>query len=109
MALAQQVINTCYLSNNLLWNDMGLLKAMEAMDCYVNKQKKVVPDGEILLSLSRNDYNHIAEGLIVLAKNKAATLKKLQKDDFRRKSYGCDLYAINTLLDNLRKQLNRQI
>ncbi len=88
---------------------MGLLKAMEAMDCYVNQQKKVVPHGEIQLSLSRNDYNHIAEGLIVLAKNKAATLKKLPKDDFRRKSYGCDLYAINTLLDNLRKQLNRQI
>ena len=88
---------------------MGLLKAMEAMDCYVNQQKKVVPHGEIQLSLSRNDYNHIAEGLIVLAKNKAATLKKLQKDDFRRKSFGCDLYAINTLLDNLRKQLNKQI
>ena len=88
---------------------MGLLKAMEAMDCYVNQQKKVVQDGEIQLSLSRNDYNHIAEGLIVLAKNKADTLKKLPKDDYRRKSYGCDLYAINTLLDNLRKQLNRQI
>ena len=82
---------------------------MEALKCDVKEQKNVVPDGEILLSLSRNDYNHIAEGLIVLAKNKAATLKKLQKDDFRRKSYGCDLYAINTLLDNLRKQLNRQI
>ena len=88
---------------------MGLLKAMEAMDCYVNKQKKVVPEGEIQLSLSRNDYNHIAEALISLAKSKAAKLKKLQKDDFRRKSYGCDIYAINTLLDNLRKQLNKQI
>ena len=88
---------------------MGLLKAMEAMDCYVNKQKKVVQDGEIQLSLSRNDYNHIAEGLIVLAKNKADILKKLKKDDFRRKSFGCDLYSINMLLDNLRKQLNRQI
>ena len=88
---------------------MGLLKAMEALKSDVKEQKKFVPDGEILLSLSRNDYNHIAEGLIVLAKNKAAILKKLPKDDFRRKSFGCDLYAINTLLDNLRKQLNRQI
>ena len=88
---------------------MGLLKAMEAMDCYVNKQKEIVPEGEIQLSLSRNDYNHIAEGLIVLAKNKAAMLKKLPKDDFRRKSFGCDLYSINMLLDNLRKQLNEQL
>ena len=88
---------------------MGLLKAMDALKCDVKEQKNVVPDGEILLSLSRNDYNHIAEGLIVLAKNKAATLKKLPKDDFRRKSFGCDLYSINMLLDNLRKQLNRQI
>ena len=82
---------------------------MEALKCDANKQKKVVHDGEILLSLSRNDYNHIAEGLIMLAKNKAAMLKKLPKDDFRRKSLGCDLYSINTLLDDLRKQLNRQI
>ena len=88
---------------------MGLLKAMEALKCDVKEQQKVVPDGEILLSLSRNDYNHIAEGLIVLAKNKADILKKLKKDDYRRKSYGCDLYAINTLLDNLRKQVNKQI
>lgn len=88
---------------------MGLLKAMEAMDCYVKKQKKIVPEGEILLSLSRNDYNHIAEALISLAKSKAAKLKKLPKDDFRRKSFGCDLYSINTLLDGLRKQLNEQL
>ena len=88
---------------------MGLLKEMEAMDCYVNKQKKIVPEGEILLSLSRNDYNHIAEALISLAKSKAAKLKKLPKDDFRRKSFGCDLYSINTLLDGLRKQLNEQL
>lgn len=88
---------------------MGLLEAMEALKSDVKEQKKVVPDGEILLSLSRNEYNHIAEGLIALAKNKAAMLKKLPKDDFRRKSYGCDLYSINMLLDNLRKQLNRQI
>lgn len=88
---------------------MGLLKAIEALKCDVKEQKKFVPDGEILLSLSRNDYNHIAEGLIMLAKNKAAMLKKLSKDDTRRKSFGCDLYSINTLLENIRKQLNRQI
>ena len=87
---------------------MGLLKAMEAMDCYVNKQKKT-PSGEIILAVSRNDYNHIAEALISLAKSKAAILKKLPKDDFRRKSFGCDLYSINTLLDGLRKQLNEQL
>lgn len=88
---------------------MGLLKAMEALKSDVKEQKKFAPEGEIQLSLSRNDYNHIAEGLIVLAKNKVAMLKKLPKDDFRRKSFCCDLYSINMLLDNLRKQLNRQI
>ena len=88
---------------------MGLLKAMEALKCDVKDQKKFVPEGEILLSLSRNDYNHIAEALISLAKSKAAKLKKLPKDDFRRKSFGCDLYSINTLLDGLRKQLNEQL
>lgn len=87
---------------------MGLLKAIEALQCDA-KPKKSTPSGEIMLAVSRNDYNHIAEGLIVLAKNKAAMLKKLPKDDFRRKSFGCDLYSINMLLDNLRKQLNRQI
>ena len=87
---------------------MGLLKAIEALHGDVNRQRNATPDGDIMLSLSRNDYNHIAEGLIMLAKNKAAMLKKLPKDDFRRKSFGCDLYSINMLLDSLRKQLNRQ-
>lgn len=50
---------------------MGLLKAMEALQC-------------------------------------DAKLKALPKDDFRRKSYGFDLHSINSLLDSLRKQLNRQ-
>lgn len=88
---------------------MGLIKAMEALQFDGTNPKKETPSGEIILAVSRNDYNHIAEALISLAKSKAAILKKLPKDDFRRKSFGCDLYSINMLLDNLRKQLNRQI
>ena len=88
---------------------MGLIKAMEALQCDGTKPKKETPSGEIIVAVSRNDYNHIAEALISLAKSKAAILKKLPKDDYRRKSFGCDLYSINMLLDNLRKQLNRQI
>ena len=88
---------------------MGLIKAMEALQFDGTKPKKETPSGEIIVAVSRNDYNHIAEALISLAKSKAAILKKLPKDDYRRKSFGCDLYSINMLLDNLRKQLNRQI
>lgn len=88
---------------------MGLIKAMEALQFDCTKPKKKTPSGEIILAVSRNDYNHIAEALISLAKSKAAKLKKLPKDDFRRKSFGCDLYSINTLLDGLRKQLNEQL
>lgn len=87
---------------------MGLLKAMEALQCDVKKAQAATPCGDIMLAVSRNDYNHIAEALISLAKSKAAKLKALPKDDFRRKSYGFDLHSINSLLDSLRKQLNRQ-
>lgn len=86
---------------------MGLLKAMEALQCDA-KPKETTPCGEIMLAVSRNDYNHISEALARLAKSKAAKLKALPKGDFRCKSYGFDLHSINSLLDSLRKQLNRQ-
>ena len=61
------------------------------------------------IELNNREYNIVVQALRSQAIDLWKKIVSLDKDDFRRKSYGCDLYAINTLLDNLRKQLNRQI
>lgn len=63
-------------------------------------------DGDkITFTVSRHKYNLITESLRSLAKNKKNMLNKLPSDDFRRKSYGRNIYDVNCLINDLRVAL----
>lgn len=63
-------------------------------------------DGDkITFTVSRHQYNLITESLRSLAKNKKNMLNKLPSDDFRRKSYGRNIYDVNCLINDLRVAL----
>lgn len=63
-------------------------------------------DGDnVTISISRHQYNLITESLRSLAKNKKNMLNKLPSDDFRRKSYGRNIYDVNCLINDLRVAL----
>ena len=63
-------------------------------------------DGDrVTFTISRHQYNLITESLRSLAKNKKNMLNKLPSDDFRRKSYGRNIYDLNCLINDLRVAL----
>lgn len=63
-------------------------------------------DGDkVTFTVSRHQYNLITESLRSLAKNKKNMLNKLPSDDFRRKSYGMNIYDVNCLINDLRVAL----
>lgn len=63
-------------------------------------------DGDkVTFTVSRHQYNLITESLRSLAKNKKNMLNKLPSDDFRRKSFGRNIYDVNRLINDLRVAL----
>lgn len=63
-------------------------------------------DGDMVtFTVSRHQYNLITESLRSLAKNKKNMLNKLPSDDFRRKSFGRNIYDVNCLINDLRVAL----
>lgn len=67
-------------------------------------------DGDkVTFTISRHQYNLITESLRSLAKNKKNMLNKLPSDDFRRKSFGRNLYDINCLISELREALGERL
>ena len=65
-------------------------------------------DGDkVTFTISRHQYNLITESLRSLAKNKKNMLNKLPSDDFRRKSYGRNIYDVNCLINDLRVALGK--
>ena len=60
---------------------------------------------KVTFTVSRHQYNLITESLRSLAKNKKNMLNKLPSDDFRRKSYGRNIYDVNCLINDLRVAL----
>ena len=77
---------------------MGLNKAIEAA-------KATIPSNEIVLRLTRHEYNKVAEALRSLSRSKQCKMRNLPADDFRRKSFGFDIQNINTILNKIRKQV----
>lgn len=77
---------------------MGLNKAIEAA-------KATIPSNEIVLRLTRYEYNKVAEALRSLSRSKQGKMRNLPEDDFRRKSFGYDIHLINSILNKTRKQL----
>lgn len=77
---------------------MGLNKAIEAA-------KATIPNNEIVLRLTRHEYNKVAEALRSLSRCKQGKMRNLPEDDFRRKSFGFDINNINIILDKIRKQV----
>lgn len=61
--------------------------------------------GKVTFTISRHQYNLITESLRSLAKNKKNMLNKLPSDDFRRKSFGRNIYDVNCLINDLRVAL----
>lgn len=77
---------------------MGLNKAIEAA-------KATIPSNDIVLRLTRHEYNKVAEVLRSLSRSKQGKMRNLPADDFKRKSFGFDIHNINTILDKIRKQV----
>lgn len=81
---------------------MGLNRAIEAARATIPAEKQTE---EIVLLITRHEYNKVAEALRSLSRSKQGKMRYLPADDFRRKSFGFDIHNINTILDKIRKQL----
>lgn len=81
---------------------MGLNKAIEAARATIPAEKKTE---EIMLRLTRHEWNKVAEALRSLYRSKQGKMRNLPEDDFRRKSFGFDIHNINSILDKIRKQV----
>lgn len=87
---------------------MGMNDVMERLrnDETTKIVERAELDGDkITFTVSRHQYNLITESLRSLAKNKKNMLNKLLSDDFRRKSYGRNIYDVNCLINDLRVAL----
>ena len=60
---------------------------------------------DVALKLTQHEWHKVSEALRYLSRSKQAKMAKMPADDFRRKSFGCDIYLINSILDKVRKQL----
>ena len=68
--------------------------------------KRAYVDGDdVTITISRHHYNLINESLRKLARGKVEKLRSLPSDDFRRKSYGRNIYDVNCLINDLRVAL----
>ena len=86
---------------------MGMNDTMQRLK---DENKKVVKRAyvegdDVTITISRHHYNLINESLRSLAKNKKNMLNKLSSDDFRRKSFGRNIYDVNCLINDLRVAL----
>ena len=87
---------------------MGMNDVMERLrnDETTKIAERAELDGnKVTFTISRHQYNLITESLRCLAKNKKYMLNKLPSDDFRRKSYGRNIYDVNCLINDLRVAL----
>lgn len=87
---------------------MGMNDVMERLrnDETTKIAERAELDGDkVTFTVSRHQYNLITESLRSLAKNKKNMLNKLPSDDFRRKSYGRNIYDVNCLINDLRVAL----
>lgn len=87
---------------------MGMNDVMERLrnDETTKIAERAELDGDkVTFTVSRHQYNLITESLRNLAKNKKNMLNKLPSDDFRRKSYGRNIYDANCLINDLRVAL----
>ena len=87
---------------------MGMNDVMERLKN--DETTKIIERAEldcdkVTFTISRHQYNLITESLRSLAKNKKNMLNKLPSDDFRRKSYGRNIYDVNCLINDLRVAL----
>ena len=76
---------------------MGLNKAIEPAMMQLKSNN-------IMLKLTQHEWRKVSEALRSLLRSKQAEMTKMPTDDFRRKSFGYDIYLINTILDKVRKQ-----
>lgn len=79
-----------------------------------DENKKVVKrayvDGDdVTITISRHHYNFINESLRKLARSKVEKMRSLPTEDFRRKSFGRNLYDINCLISELREALGERL
>lgn len=87
---------------------MGMNDVMERLrnDETTKIAERTELDGDkVTFTISRHQYNLITESLRCLAKDKKDMLNKLPSDDFRRKSYGRNIYDVNCLINDLRVAL----
>lgn len=77
---------------------MGLNKAMEAARAQLQTD-------DVALKLTQHEWRKVSEALRSLSRSKQAKMVKMPADDFRRKSFGYDIYLINLILNKTRKQL----
>ena len=87
---------------------MGINDVMERLrnDETTKIAEKSELDGDkVTFTVSRHQYNLITESLRSLAKNKKNMFNKLPLDDFRRKSFGRNIYDLNCLINDLRVAL----
>ena len=90
---------------------MGMNDVIEGLK---DENKKVVKrayvDGDnVTITISRHHYNFINESLRKLARSKVEKLRSLPSEDFKRKSYGRNLYDINCLINELREALGERL
>ena len=60
---------------------------------------------DVALKLTQHEWHKVSEALRYLSRSKQAKMAKMPADDFRRKSFGYDIYLINSILNKVRKQL----
>lgn len=77
---------------------MGLNKAIESARAQLKTD-------DVALKLTQHEWHKVSEALRHLSRSKQAKMAKLPADDFRRKSFGYDIYLINSILNKTRKQL----
>lgn len=77
---------------------MGLNKAIESARAQLKTD-------DVALKLTQHECRKVSEALRSLSRSKQAKMVKMPADDFRRKSFGYDIYLINSILNKTRKQL----
>ena len=90
---------------------MGMNDIMNRLKEDNNKVvKRAYVDGDnVTITISRHYYNFINESLRKLARSKVEKMRSLPTEDFRRKSYGRNLYDINCLINELREALGERL
>lgn len=90
---------------------MGMNDTMQRLK---DENKKVVKRAyvegdDVTITISRHHYNLINESLRKLARGKVEKLRSLPSEDYRRKSFGRNLYDINCLISELREALGERL